>query len=138
MALEPAEVVLGLIRAAIPGVRVYDGMPNAQPKDRPSRYVVVYIENPVPGRPSATGRATGRSLSWQVSTFAQATSPGRVEQQARRARATAAAISDYLIEHRLAPASALIQHTSSSWAAPEEPIVARTEVALHDHYEATY
>lgn len=138
MLAEPAEVILGLIRDAIPGVRVYDGMPVSDLDDRPDRYVIAYIENPVATAGGADGRSVGRFLSWQTSVFANATNTSEVGLQARRARVVAARVRDHLVEHRLARHGGLIAHVGSSWAAPEEPIISRTAVAVHDQYEARY
>lgn len=138
MAVDAGEVILALIRAAVPGVQVYDGLPIAPPNERPDRYVVAYLETPLAEAGSADGFAVGRLAMWQVSVFATATNTATVQNQARRARATSQAIRDHLIGHRLAAHGGLIVHTSTSRSIPEEPLVSRTDVAVHDQYEARY
>lgn len=120
---------LELIRVAVPGVEVYDGITPMDEAVLPSRYVVFYPDTPLAAAGDVAVTANGDDFSFQVTCVAV---DGGDE--AWRARWLAGRIRDKLKQSRASPTSGKYRHTSSSPASRDEQVVSRRAVVTMDRY----
>jgi len=120
---------LELIKAAVPGVTVYDGITPQQESDLPNRYVVLYPDTPIATTGDVGVTANGDDFSFQVTCVAI-----DGNDQSWRARWLAGKIRDTLTRSRASPTSGKYRHVSSSPAARDEQVMSRRAVVTMDRY----
>jgi hypothetical protein len=119
------DVIVALIRAALPGVTVYDGIVPAEPADR---YVVVYIDNGTRRAVAACNDSDSVTTRWQVTSVA----PDR-QQTAWLSDRVADSIVD--VEPNVAGWSCgRIEHTYSTTPERDETVAAKPAVWMADRY----
>jgi hypothetical protein len=130
------DAILAMVRAAVPGVTVYDGRVPDGPQEEtpPDRYVAAYID---PGTLDDGGienrkvahQSTGLTVRWQVTSVA----PDR-----QMAAWLAERVRDGLVDQRPTVAGwacGLIEHTLSRLPRPDEQVQERPVVVAVDQYQ---
>lgn len=125
-----ADVILQMIRAAVPGVTVYDGRVPDSPDSGvpPERYVVLYVDTGTRSAETVEHRSTSETWRWQTTCVAP--DRGMAAWLARR-------IGDALTDTRPAVAGwscGLIEHTFSQLSTSDELVQERPVVSAIDQY----
>lgn len=120
---------LDLIRSAVPGVEVFDGITPMDETVLPDRYVVFYPDTPLAAAGDVAMTANGDDFSFQVTCVAVGDAD-----LSWKARWLAGKVRDQLTRSRASPTSGKYRHTSSSPASRDEQIVSRRAVVTMDRY----
>jgi hypothetical protein len=134
----PAEQILELVRAAVPGVPVVDGTWPYDPEGRdplPPRHVAVTAPAGLAVSPDVGCTPGAVHIEFQV-TCVSATPPGRDKWAAREARHMAALVRDRLVVSRLEPGGGLVTHVNSRGASRDELVVSQAVLYTVDQSEA--
>lgn len=127
--MDYAQAFLTMVRAAVAhraDVEVFDHAVDPDVDAVPTRYVVVYVENPQRLTEAADDRVSGRRLVARV--ICCSSSPGEAARETRRMDSE---IGDYLVERRLRPGGQLIKHHAVGSLTPDPELLVSRRVAEH-------
>ncbi|WP_104086564.1 hypothetical protein [Arthrobacter sp. GMC3] len=128
--------LLEMVKAAIPGIKVYDGIITDKEATLPARYAVLYAPPGLAVAGDVGVTASGRNYEWSITHVAaapDAAAAGELRWQVQWAQKR---VSDYLTARRLTAGGQKIQHIHAEPPSRDEQIPARVVLYASDKFQA--
>lgn len=136
MSTDYEQIVLDLVREAVPDRVVFDGQPDELLEERPTVHVIVDINAPQIEEMTVASTFDRAEVKWQTRVVVRAGKEISREDAAWVARTTSRRIRDHLIRRRLREGGGLIQAVLQSGFVDDQAVVSHSNQIQVTQYRA--